>query len=148
MYVSALITSIQQNITGLHAPPPLEDTGTQLNFEEEEIGFEQGTSELTLLFKLEQECGLCMYGLMGGGKAVPLILLTPENNYEFCLGCIGWDIACLMKRDSCDMAEHDKQKLNATDPSVHIMAHTTKQMKFAEYQGLFVKVSQLSQYQS
>jgi hypothetical protein len=61
MSVSAMLASIQQNITGLRAPPPLECTGTQLNFEDEETDFEPGTSELMLPFKLEQEGGLCVY---------------------------------------------------------------------------------------
>jgi hypothetical protein len=54
MYVSALMTSIKQNITGLRASPPLDGTGTQLNFKEEETGFELEKSELMLQFKSEQ----------------------------------------------------------------------------------------------
>jgi hypothetical protein len=45
------------------------------------------------------------------------------------------------------VAKHEKQKTNITEASVHLMAHTTKQTKFAAYQGPFVKVSQLSQSQ-
>jgi hypothetical protein len=62
MSVYDMLASIQQNITGLCAPPPLEGTGAQLNFEEEETGFEPGTSELALPFKLDQEGGLVTYG--------------------------------------------------------------------------------------
>jgi hypothetical protein len=40
MSVSAMLASIQQNITGTRAPPTGEDMGTQLNFEEEDPGLE------------------------------------------------------------------------------------------------------------
>jgi hypothetical protein len=83
----------------------------------------------------------------GGAKAVPLVLLTPENNDDFCLGCIRRDIVFLMKRDYCDVAKHERQKMNLTQACVHIMAHAMKQTKFAAYRAPYVKVSQFLQYQ-
>jgi hypothetical protein len=72
-----MLAFIRKHITGLRAPPHLEDTGAHLNFEEEETSLET-------------------YGFLRGGKTVPLVLLTAENNVEFCLECIGQDIVCLM----------------------------------------------------
>jgi hypothetical protein len=52
-----------------------------------------------------------------------------------------------MKRDYYHVAKHERQKMNVTQAYVHIMAHATKQTKFAAYQVPYVKVSQLSQSQ-
>jgi hypothetical protein len=78
---------------------------------------------------------------------VPLVLLNPENNDDFCLGCIGRDIDCLMKRDYCDAAKHERQNMNVTQACVHIMAHAMKHTKFAAYHAPYVKFSQLMQSQ-
>jgi hypothetical protein len=147
MSVTAMLASIGQNISGGCVTATSEDTGKQLNFEEEDTGFVPENSETMLPFKADQEGGLGTYGLLGGGKAVPLVLLTPENYDGFCLGCIGRDRVCLMKWDYCDMAKHERQKMNVTQACVHIMAHAIKQTKFAAYQALYVKVSQLAQSQ-
>jgi hypothetical protein len=48
--VSAMLDSIQQNSIEVGAPPPGDGTGTQLNFEEVETGFEPATSEMMLPF--------------------------------------------------------------------------------------------------
>jgi hypothetical protein len=58
MFISAMLVSIGQNITGVRAPTTGEDTGPQLNFEEDETGFAPATSETMLPFKAEQEGGL------------------------------------------------------------------------------------------
>jgi hypothetical protein len=58
MSVTAMLASIGQNISGGRAPATSEDTGTQLNFEEEVTGFVPANSETTLPFKAEQEGGL------------------------------------------------------------------------------------------
>jgi hypothetical protein len=52
-----------------------------------------------------------------------------------------------MKRDYCDVAKYERQKMKMTQACVHIMAHAMKQTKFAAYQTPCVKVSQLSQSQ-
>jgi hypothetical protein len=93
MSVSASLASIGQNITR-GCDPSTEDMGTKLNFEEEKTGFAPANNDMIRPFKAEQqEGGLCTYGLQGwrGAKAVPLVLLTPKKNEEFCLSCIGWD---------------------------------------------------------
>jgi hypothetical protein len=68
MSVSTMLASIWQNITGGCAPPTGEDTGTRLNFDEEESGFEPANSEMMIPFKAEQEGGLGMYELRGEGR--------------------------------------------------------------------------------
>jgi hypothetical protein len=83
----------------------------------------------------------------GGGNEGPSVLLTPENNDDFCMGCIGRAIVFLTKREYRDMAKHERQKRNATQACMHIMAHATKQTKFASYQIPFIKVSKLSHSQ-
>jgi hypothetical protein len=144
MSVIAMLTSIGQNISGGRAPATSEDTGTQLNFEEEDTGFVPANSETMLplarmRFRYVWVCG--------GGKAVPLVLLTPNKNDDFCLGCIGWDRVRLMKWDYCDVAKRERQKMNMTQARMHVMAHAVIQTKFAAYQAPYVKVSQLSQSQ-
>jgi hypothetical protein len=56
-----MLASIQQYIIGVRATPPGDDTGTQLNFEEEENGFEPATSEMMMQIKSKQQCRWTSY---------------------------------------------------------------------------------------
>jgi hypothetical protein len=54
MSVTAMLALIGHNISGGRAPATCEDTGIQLNFEEEYSGFVPANSETMLPFKAEQ----------------------------------------------------------------------------------------------
>jgi hypothetical protein len=78
------LASIQKDISGM--PPvrgaPLQ--GTQLEFTEDTHVRGANFSE-----EREREGGVGTFGLPGGGKGiVPLILLSPENAEDFCVGRI------------------------------------------------------------
>jgi hypothetical protein len=66
-------------------------------------------------------------------KAVPVVLITPGNESCYCLGWLGRDPVCLMKQDYCDVAKHEKQKLEVIENMIHIMAQATKNTKFSVY---------------
>jgi hypothetical protein len=120
MSVTAMLASIGQNISGGRAPATSEDTGTQLNFEEEDTGFVPANSDTMLPFKAEQECGLGTYGLRGGARQGSAVGTSySEKNDDFYLGCIGRDRVCLMKRDYCDVLKHERQNMNTTQACVH-----------------------------
>jgi hypothetical protein len=72
---------------------------------------------------------------MGDTKGVSLVLLSLENVRNYCLGRIGRDRVCLLKVEMCDVAKHEKHKLESEKAMVHIMAPTTKQTKFAAYEA-------------
>jgi hypothetical protein len=65
----------------------VEGTDTQLNFEEEEIGFEPVTSKMMLPFKLVQEGGLGTYGFLGGARQCRWYFLLQKTMMIFL-----WDI--------------------------------------------------------
>jgi hypothetical protein len=54
---------------------------------------------------------------------------------------------CLLQEILCDVAKHEKQKLEILEAMVHIMAPTTKQSKFAAYEATALAVASLSQNQ-
>jgi hypothetical protein len=81
----------------------------------------------------------------GGTKGVSLVLLSPDNVRGYCLGQIGRDRVCLLQAGLCDVAKHEKQKLEIRESMVHIMAPTTKQSKFAAYEALALAVANLSE---
>jgi hypothetical protein len=83
MSVSITLASIGQNIKGGGAPPIGEDTGTQLNFKEEETGFAPANSEMMLPFKAEQEGGLGTYGLHGGPRRCHWYFLLRKTMMTF-----------------------------------------------------------------
>jgi hypothetical protein len=47
----------------------------------------------------------------GGGKGVPLVLLSPGNAQDYCIGRIGDDRVCLLQRGLRDVAKHELQKV-------------------------------------
>jgi hypothetical protein len=75
------------------------------------------------------------------------VLLSPENVRGYCFGQIGRDIVCLLQAGLCDVAKHEKQKLEILEAMVHIMAPTTKQTKFAAYEAPALAVTNLSEKQ-
>jgi hypothetical protein len=52
---------------------------------------------------------------------------------------------CLLQAGLCDVAKHEKQKLEIREAMVHIMAPTTKQSKFAAYEAPALVVANLSE---
>jgi hypothetical protein len=56
---------------------------------------------------------------------VPVVILTPRNESNYCLGRLSHDRMCLMKQDYYDEAKNDKQKLSVTDNMIHIIAPST-----------------------
>jgi hypothetical protein len=141
MSVTNLIASMQRDMK--KAPPPaaavaMDLQGTQLMYYEEQIS---GPSPAV---KVEREGGLGTFGLPGGDiNDVPLVLLSPRNGQEFCLGPIGRDRMCLLQAGMCDVAKHDN-KLVVPEAMVHIMAPSTKQTKFATYEALALAVASLT----
>jgi hypothetical protein len=75
------------------------------------------------------------------------VLLSPENVRGYCLGQIGLDRVCLLQTGLCDVAKHEKQKLEIREAMVHIMAPATKQTKFADYEAPPLAVVNLSEKQ-
>jgi hypothetical protein len=75
------------------------------------------------------------------------VLLSPENVRGYCLGQIRRDRVCLLQAGLCDVAKHEKQKLEIREAMVHIMAPTTKQTKFAAYEAPALAVANLSEKQ-
>jgi hypothetical protein len=65
---------------------------------------------------------------------VPLVLLSPGNAQDYCLGRIGRDRVCLLQRGLCDVATHERQKVEVKDPMIHIMTPAKNQTKFAAYE--------------
>jgi hypothetical protein len=82
-------------------------------------------------------------GFVGGG----LVLLSPENTQEHCMGHIGRDIICLLQAGMCDVVKHERQKLEVPEHMVHIMAPATNQMKCAAYDGAALAVASLTEIQ-
>jgi hypothetical protein len=78
---------------------------------------------------------------------VPLVLLSPRNAQDYCLGRIGRDRVCLLQRGLCDVAKRERQKLGVKDPMMHIMTSATKQMKFAAYETPALAVDFLTDLQ-
>jgi hypothetical protein len=53
------------------------------------------------------------------------VILSPENVRNHCLGRIGHAIVCLLQAGMCDVAKHEKQKLEIQEAMVHIRALAT-----------------------
>jgi hypothetical protein len=70
----------------------------------------------------------------GGDKGVPLVLLSPVNAQDYCLGRIGRDRVCLLQKGLCDVAKHERRKVEVKEPMIHIMTPARKQTKFAAYE--------------
>jgi hypothetical protein len=78
---------------------------------------------------------------------VPLVLLSPGNAQDYCLGRIGRDMVCLLQQGLCDMAKHVRQKVEVRDPMIHIMTPATKQTQFAAYETPALPVDLLTDLQ-
>jgi hypothetical protein len=57
---------------------------------------------------------------------VSLVLLSPQNERDYCCGFIGRDWVCLMKSHLCDVAKHEKEKLSFVEPVLIILATASK----------------------
>jgi hypothetical protein len=75
------------------------------------------------------------------------VLLSLENVRNYGLGRIGRGRVCLLQAGMCDVAKHGKHKLEIDEAMVHIMAPTTKQMKFAAYEAPTLSVATLTDKQ-
>jgi hypothetical protein len=78
---------------------------------------------------------------------VPLVLLSPGNAQDYCLGRIGRDRICWLQRGLCDVAKHEQQKVEVNEPIIHIMTPATKQTKFAAYETPALAVDLLTNLQ-
>jgi hypothetical protein len=78
---------------------------------------------------------------------VPLVLISPGNAQDYCLGRIGRDIVCLLQRGLCDVAKHERQKEEVKEPMIHIMTPATKQTNFAAYDTPALSVDLLTDLQ-
>jgi hypothetical protein len=101
MSVANLLASIQQNSSmAPAATAPEEPQATQLLFEDD-------IKIAPTPWKMEKEGDLGKLGLSrGGDKGVPLVLLSPGNAQDYCLGRIGRDRVCLLQRGLCDVEKH------------------------------------------
>jgi hypothetical protein len=63
-----------------------------------------------------------------------LVLLSLGNAQDYCIGRIGRGRVCLLHRGLCDVAKHERQKVEVKEPMIHIMTPATKQTKFAAYE--------------
>jgi hypothetical protein len=76
---------------------------------------------------------------------VSLVLLSPENVRNYCLGQTGCDTVCLLQAGMCDVTKHEKQKLEVQEAMLHIMAPATKKTKFATYEAPALEVVNLTE---
>jgi hypothetical protein len=126
--VANLLASIIYTTPGVPYPNAPDDLrATQLLFEED-IHMEP------TLVKMEKEGDLGTLGFPGGGgidKGVPLALLSLGNTQDYCLGRIGRDRVCLLQMGLCDVAKHERQKLEVKEPMMYIRTPAAKHTKFA-----------------
>jgi hypothetical protein len=78
---------------------------------------------------------------------VPLVLLSPGNAQDYCLGRIGRDRVCLLQKEVCDVAKYERQKVEVKEPMIHIMNPATKQTTFAAYDNPALAVDLLTDLQ-
>jgi hypothetical protein len=109
--VANLLASIQQTSSMTPASTaPEELQATQLLFED------NMHMELTPL-KVEKEGDTGTLGFTGGvDKVMPLVLLSQGNAQDYCLGRIGRDRVCLLQKGLCDLAKHERQKVEVRSP--------------------------------
>jgi hypothetical protein len=81
---------------------------------------------------------------------VSLVLLSPQNERDYCCGLIGRDRIFLNKSHLCDVAKHEREKFPVNEVVLHIMAPATKATKFAAYREPSLPITKLniSQYES
>jgi hypothetical protein len=72
---------------------------------------------------------------------------SPVNAHDYCLGCIGRDRVCLLQKGLCDVAKHERHKVEVKEPMIHIMTPATKQTKFAAYETPDLAVDLLTDLQ-
>jgi hypothetical protein len=152
-----MLPSIQQQMQLLN-PPKEAGEGLQLDFtaaaEEEpfflgnpypRLGYGMGMAAAAP----EKEVGAS--GLPGGGTkmsaVVSLVLLSPQNERDYCCGFIGRDRVCLMKSHLCDVAKHEREKLSVVEPVLLILAPASKATKFVAYREPSLPTSKLNQVQ-
>jgi hypothetical protein len=78
---------------------------------------------------------------------VLLVLISPGNAHAYCLGRICRDRVCLLQKGLCDVAKHERQKLEVKDPMMHIMTPATKQTNVAAYETPALDVDFLTDLQ-
>jgi hypothetical protein len=85
------------------------------------------------ILKLRKKVFKVRYYYRGGAKDVSVVLLTPGNESNYCLGRLGRDCVCLMKQDYCDVAKHEKLKLEVPENMIHVMVQAMKHSKCDAY---------------
>jgi hypothetical protein len=141
MPVAGLLASMENTMGGLPSSAAAAGLqGTQLLYDEDLF---LGPTPINS----EREGGLSTLGLMGDTKGVYLVLLSPENVRNYCLGRIGRGRVCLLKTGMCDVAKYEKHKLEIEEAMAHIMAPTTKQTKLAAYEAPALVVTTLTDKQ-
>jgi hypothetical protein len=83
----------------------------------------------------------------GVDKGVPLMLLSPGNAQDYCLGCIGRARFFFKQRGLCDVAKHERHKVEVKEPMIHITTPATKQTKFAAYETQALAMDHLTDLQ-
>jgi hypothetical protein len=78
---------------------------------------------------------------------VSLVLLSPQNERDYCCGFFGRDRVCLMKIHLCDVAKHEREKISVVEPVLLILAPASKATKFAAYREPSLPTSKLNQVQ-
>jgi hypothetical protein len=157
--VAEILSSIQQQMQLLN-PPKEAGEGLQLDFTAaaEEDPFSLGNSSPSLGFGMgmaasatatEKEVGAS--GLPGRdtnmSDVVSLVLLSPQNERDYCCGFIGRDRVCLMKIHLFDVAKHERGELSVVEPVLLILAPASKTTKFAAYREPSLPTSKLNQVQ-
>jgi hypothetical protein len=158
--VAEMISSIQKLMKALNPAWLQSDEGVQLDFAEAvaEDPFGPGPPDPLRGLGLgmatataEKDVGTS--GLPGGGKmnlSVSLVLLSLQNERDYCCGLIGRDRICLNNSHLCDVAKHEREKFTVNEEVLQIMAPATKATKFAAYRDPSLPISKLntSQYES
>jgi hypothetical protein len=76
-----------------------------------------------------------------------LVLFSLRNAQDYFLGHIGRDRVCLLQKGLCDVATHERQKVEVKEPMIHSMTPGTKQTNFATYETLALAVDLLTDLQ-
>jgi hypothetical protein len=152
-----MASSIQQQMQLLN-PPKEAGKGLQLDFtaaaEEESLflinptpslGYDMGMAAAAP----EKEVGAS--GLPGRDIKMPdvvsLVLLSPQNEQDYCCGFIGRYRVCLMKIHLCDVAKHEREKQSVFEPVLLILAPASKATIFVAYREPSLPTSKLNQVQ-
>jgi hypothetical protein len=153
--VAEMISSIQHQTEALNPARLQSGEGVQLDYAEavEEDPFGLGPPDplrgLGLgVATLTAEKDVGTSGLLGGGAktnlSVSLVLLSPQNERDYCCDLIGRDIICLNKSHLCDVTKHEQEKFPVNEEVLHIMAPSTKATKFAAYRDPSLPIAKLN----